>query len=40
MLKLLLGGAPAVLKPYLTAKQDEIKRDTDNERLGDNDLCS
>ena len=29
MLKPLIKGALAMLKPYLIAKQDEIKRDTD-----------
>ena len=29
MLKLLIKGAPPVLKHYLIAKQDDIRRDTD-----------
>ena len=38
MLKPLIRGAPAILKPYLIAKQDEIKRDTEhNEELGGDD---
>lgn len=38
MPKPLLRGVLTVLKPYLIAKQDENKRDTEhNEGLGDND---
>lgn len=41
MLKPLLREAPAVLKRYLIANWDEIKRDTEhNEGLGDNDPCN
>ncbi|KAK4806261.1 hypothetical protein QYF61_013405 [Mycteria americana] len=37
MLKPLIRGAPAILKPHLVAKRDEIKKDTEhNEELGDN----
>ncbi|KAK4811127.1 hypothetical protein QYF61_019758 [Mycteria americana] len=37
MLKPLIRGAPAILKPHLVAKRDEIKKDTEhNEGLGDN----
>lgn len=39
MLNPLLREAPAVLKPYLIAIWNEIKRDTEhNEGLGDHDL--
>ena len=35
MLKPLIRGAPAILKPYLIAKRDEIKRDREqNEEIG------
>ncbi|KAK4828030.1 hypothetical protein QYF61_022807 [Mycteria americana] len=38
MLKPLIRGAPSILKPYLIAKQDEIKRDTEqNEEFGGDD---
>ena len=41
MLKPLLREVPAVLKPSLMAKQDEIKRETEhNEGLGNNDHCN
>ncbi|KAK4828563.1 hypothetical protein QYF61_027532 [Mycteria americana] len=37
MLKPLIRGDPAILKPHLVAKRDEIKKDTEhNEGLGDN----
>ncbi|KAK4828275.1 hypothetical protein QYF61_024940 [Mycteria americana] len=37
MLKPLIRGAPAILKPHLVAKRDEIKKDTEHkEGLGDN----
>lgn len=37
MLKLLIRGGPAILKPYLVAKQDEIKRDAEyNKSQGNN----
>ena len=37
MLKPLSRGAPAIAKPHLVARRDEIKKDTEHsERLGDN----
>ena len=33
MLKPLIRGAPTVLKPYLIAKRDEIRRDTEYNAL-------
>lgn len=40
MLKPLLRGAPAVLKPYLIAKRHKIKRDTECKKgLGNHDPC-